>query len=488
MRFFASLRMTNQMLVRSYIIFIFFTLTIAMNAQTIYPDINKEINEGNFTKAGVMIKGILAGDDLSLDEMNDLNFQIDKMQRINLDFDRTYEDIFTRLKIYYPTVDQKMIEMWEADRSLEMKVIDGKKMYFHNATPNLFRKNLTAKKRKNEVDGITVDPLKEFLKLHIPSSVKESKTSGSIFINPVKMQITYTLTVDSNAVPDGEIIRCWLPYPREDFKRQINVKLISVNADEYVIADNSHPQRTLYLEKQSQKDKPTEFKMQLEYTSSSEFHNIDPRNIKPYDQNSELYREYTSERAPHIVFTDQIKKLSQQIVGNETDIYGKIKKIYTWMNEHIPWASAREYSTIDNISSYCINNLQGDCGIMSLTFMTLARYNGIPCRWQSGWMMHPGQVNLHDWCEIYLNGYGWIPLDQSFGLQESTDPAIKYFYMGGIDSYRMIVNSDYGSPLFPSKFYPRSETTDFQRGEVEWKGGNLYFNKWNYHMDVQYIK
>mgnify|MGYP000308507213 CR=1 FL=1 len=42
--------------------------------------------------------------------------------------------------------------------------------------------------------------------------------------------------------------------------------------------------------------------------------------------------------------------------------------------------------------------------------------------------------------------------------------------MGGIDSWRMIVNSDYSMPLVPEKKYPRSETVDFQRGEVEWEG------------------
>jgi hypothetical protein len=32
----------------------------------------------------------------------------------------------------------------------------------------------------------------------------------------------------------------------------------------------------------------------------------------------------------------------------------------------------------------------------------------------------------------------------------------------------------------------RSEPVDFQRGEVEWRGGNLYFDKWDYHMEVSY--
>ena len=94
-------------------------------------------------------------------------------------------------------------------------------------------------------------------------------------------------------------------------------------------------------------------------------------------------------------------------------------------------------------------------------------------------MMHPGAWNLHDWAEIWADGTGWIPVDQSFGSDE---------YFGNIDSYRMIVNSDFGQALIPAKKYPRSETVDFQRGEVEWDGGNLYFDNWSYDMEIEYLK
>ncbi len=464
-------------------------LFTVLSAQTKYPKINKQIEEGDFTKAETMINDVLAKNDLDNTERYNLKFEIDVMHRIRLDFNKSESDVKEALKKYYPNLDEKMMSAWEKSKSLEMRMIDGKKMFFHNAVPNLFRINKEAKKRKEEVDGAKPDKLQELLKTHLPVSVKDCDASKNGFGNPVTMKIGYTITVDPDAVPAGQVIRCWLPYPREDAPRQTDIKLLSVNSDEYVIADNSHPQRTLYLEKTAEKGKPTVFKMQLEYTSYSEFHNIDPAKVKPYDTNSELYKKYTAERPPHIVFTEKIKKLAKEIVGDATNPYEKVKRIYTWMNDHIPWASAREYSTINDIPSYCLSNMHGDCGIMSLTFMTLARCSGIPCKWQSGWMMHPGSVNLHDWAEIYLNGYGWVPLDQNFGIQKySSDPKVKYYYIGGIDSYRMIVNDDYGQPLFPAKIYPRSETNDFQRGEVEWKGGNLYFDKWDYHMDVQYIK
>ena len=163
----------------------------------------------------------------------------------------------------------------------------------------------------------------------------------------------------------------------------------------------------------------------------------------------------------------------------------KAKHIFKWVNDNFPWASAREYSTIDNIPEYVLANRHGDCGQVTLLFLTLCRISGIPARFESGFMLHPHAENLHDWGELYFEGAGWVPADMSFGIPSyAENEEERYFFLGGIDSWRMVVNSDYGMPLFPEKKFPRSETVDFQRGEVEWDGGNLYFDQWDWHIDV----
>jgi transglutaminase-like putative cysteine protease len=276
-----------------------------------------------------------------------------------------------------------------------------------------------------------------------------------------------------------------MPYPREGHKRQ---ELVSFDSDDTcTISYNSNLQRSVYFEKKAVKDQPTIFKYDLILSNKSVNFNINPNLIEEYDKKSDIYKKYTIERSPHILFTEKVKTLSNKIIGEETNPYIKAKKIFKWISKNIPWAGAREYSTILNISDYCITNMHGDCGIKTILFMTLARYNGIPTKWQSGWMLHPGEVNLHDWCEAYFEGYGWVPVDQSFGLVDSDNEKVKYFYLGGIDQYRFIVNDDYSSQFAPQKEHPRSETVDFQRGEVEWSGSNLYFDKWDYSMELEYL-
>lgn len=469
-------------------IFVLILFMIKMNAQTKFPELNKEIKSGNFTKADSIIDDMLEKNSLSNEEKYELSFQKDKMHRIRLDFSKNEKDIIGELKKYYPDVNEQMLSDWEKDKSLEMKVINGEKRYFNNAVPNLFRVNKEAKKRKEEIDGPPNNSFDNFVDSDITQDVKDSRESGKKLVDPVKIELTYTLTVNKDVVPAGKTIRCWLPYPREGHARQTNIKLLSVNSDQYVIAGNENPQRTLYMEKKTKAGEPTVFQMSLEYTAYAEWFDLDSTKIENYNMNSNLYKEYTAERPPHIVFTDRIKELSDKIIGNEKNPYNKVKLIFKWISDNIPWASAREYSTINNISDYCLKNMHGDCGIKGLLFITLCRYNGIPAKWQSGWMMHPGSVNLHDWTEIYFEGVGWVPADPYMGVRKSDDPKVQYYFTDGIDAYHFIVNDDYAKPLFPAKIYPRSETNDFQRGEVEWEGGNLYFDKWDYNMQVKYEK
>jgi len=95
---------------------------------------------------------------------------------------------------------------------------------------------------------------------------------------------------------------------------------------------------------------------------------------------------------------------------------------------------------------------------------------------------------MHDWCEIYLAPYGWVPVDVTYGIVNSSIDREKWFYLGGIDGFRLVVNCDHRQPLYPEKTHFRSEVVDFQRGEVEWRGGNLYFDQWDWNFQPVELK
>jgi transglutaminase-like putative cysteine protease len=414
-----------------------------------------------------------------------LSSSIDINNRIMADFSLEEPEIEIRLKKELSEYSQKERMIWEKSNWLEYKVIDGKKRYFKRAVPNLKLILQSRQSKQNDSKGFIQDKL-SLLCLELSRKVIAESKSDRKPVFPVKMKVTYRITVNADVVPEGKTVRCWLPWPREVHDRQGNVSLLTTLPENHFIAPDTVEQRSLYMEQPASKGKPLVFEIQFTYQSKAEYFDLSKLAINPYDTASVIFKKFTSEQYPQIVFTNAIKKLSDSIVGSTSNPAEKVRKLYYWINDHIIWTGALEYSIMPFIPGYVLANRRGDCGMQTMLFMAMARFQKIPVKWQSGWMMHPNEVNLHDWCEVYYNGVGWVPLDMSFNLQNSADLHEKEFYISGIDAYRLIVNDAIGSRFIPEKKFPRSEPYDFQRGEVEWEGGNLYFNQWDYQMNVEY--
>ena len=246
------------------------------------------------------------------------------------------------------------------------------------------------------------------------------------------------------------------------------------------------PQRTIYFEQVvDDKGTPPKFVAEYEFTTCAYVPTLDLELVKPYDEESDLFIEFTEQRLPHIAFTPEVKKLVKEVVGDETNPLKKAQLIFTWVSENLPWVSEMEYSTIPSLSKEGLAARCGDCGVQNTTFVTLCRAAGVPARWQSGFGTKPGEEGMHDWAEIYVEPWGWLPADASYGLRKNDDPAVRDFFCGHMDPYRFIVNLDYGRELHPKKTSFRSEPIDFQRGEVEIDGHNLYFDDWEWDLDVK---
>jgi transglutaminase-like putative cysteine protease len=284
----------------------------------------------------------------------------------------------------------------------------------------------------------------------------------------------------------------WLPYPQE-YRQQRDVKLISASPEPKTIAPSAHegnpvtggPQRTVYFEQRIEDPaKPLVFQEVVEYNSYAYYPKLEAARVEALP--SEWGRAYLDERLPHIAFAPEIRKQVKTIVGSETNALVKARKIFRWVSANIPWNSEDEYCTIPSFALKGFHARRGDCGVQNSIFITMCRIAGIPARWQSGYETKPIKDNwgMHDWAEIYITPWGWLPADASYGVKQSPDPRIQDFYCGHQDSYRLIVNLDWGRDLIPPKQSLRSEPADFQRGEVEIDGKNLYYDRWSSNTEV----
>ncbi len=451
----------------------------------VYKYAEELLAQGQITEATEKANEILKANNLSLQEKAKIDSIIEISYRLRKDFTLSDSDVLRKLHKYNPNVTKDDLLKLENSNKIDAILLDGEKKYFKNCVGNLFLLDPAYATLKSKVEGTKIDSLSIFRISNTSAILANDENSGKP-VNPVKITLSYTIKVRADAVPAGDTIRCWMPYPRENNPRQQDIRLLNSDPAKSSLSPTSDLQRSIHFEKIALPGEPTIFHTDIEFRSFAQSFKLVPEMIMPYQKESALYKENTAERPPQIVFNNDIKSLAKYILKGETNPLLQVNKLYTWINDSVTWASAIEYSIMPDIPGFVMDRRHGDCGMQTLLFMTLARSVGIPVKWQSGWMLHPPEVNLHDWAEVWYEGIGWVPVDQSFGLQNSSIPAIRDFYITSIDAYRFIVNDDFSKPLTPAKKYFRSEPYDFQRGEVEWKGGNLYFDKWSWHMEVGY--
>ena len=458
-----------------------FFSAVNVSAAATDAEIRALIASGSYAEAERQLKGMIA--DPSAPITSDAAVQLEIVRRTRSDFPLTEADVLTQIQKSIPDANFSDIARWREAGDLHHKLIDGQIRYFRQAVPNLFRFNDEAKRRRRDPSaGKKFD-----LNAHLERLVALAETSANPELFPVKHIVRYEVSVNEGhpRFKAGAKVRAWLPFPQE-YRQQRDVKLIRSEPAEAIIAPNGVPHRTIYLE-QIVRDETRlpRFFAEFEFVTSAYCPKLDASKAKPYDTTSDLYREYTTERPPHIAFTPEVRRLAREIVGKETNPLEKALLVFRWVSANVPWCSEMEYSIIPNLSEKGLSARRGDCGVQGMVFITLCRAAGVPARWQSGWQTKPGDWNMHDWSEFYVEPWGWLPADASYGVREHADPRVKDFFCGHMDPYRLIVNVDYASQLQPPKTSFRSEPNDFQRGEIEIDGHNLYFDEWDWTIRVE---
>lgn len=436
------------------------------------------VDAGQFAKAESAIATALARTDIDAGTRAALEFERERMRRIRLDFPLDGQALKARLRRDIADLGDAEFADWDVHGLLESLLIDGERRYFQRAPANLFRLSERARARRARPTALADGPM-EHLNAHHREVVDGAVAAHETRAAPRRVRVRQSLSVHADAVPAGETIRAWIPYPRSIAGQQENLHFVGSEPVRHFIAPESALQRTVYLERPALAGKPTVFSIEYEVTVYGRHVRVDEAKVTPTTITPALAPDI-AERLPHVVFSAPMRLFSRQIVGSETNPWRIAQRLFAAVDE-IPWAGAREYSTITNIGEYALHGGHADCGQQTLLLIALLRLNGIPARWQSGMVYSDGAYsNLHDWGQLYIEPYGWMPMDVTFGRLDSPDPVLAGFYLGGLDAYRLAFNDDWSGEFMPQKTFFRSDTVDSQRGEAEWRGGNLYYDQWDY--------
>ncbi len=422
----------------------------------------------------------------------------DLLNRMRREYSLDAREILDKVRESIPDLTPADIERWRVAGELQYRLIDGEVKYFKREPSNLFRFCPEAIERRDKHRDQNAKPQEKSeskwtLQGHLEQIVQAADGAGSPIVFPVKHHMRYAITVRPDQVGgrSGSRIRAWLPFPQV-YRQQQHVRLVSASPEAYRMApvapdpfDGSvTAHRTVYFEHDVRNLKqPVHFAIEFEFLTHAYYPDLDDTRAKAL--RADHMREHLCERPPHIRFSKELRERVERVIGEETNPLAKARLIFDDVATGIRYCAEEEYSTLPGFAEKAMRTGRGDCGVQTMLFITMCRAAGIPARWQSGFQTHPGSWNLHDWAEFYVEPWGWLPADVSYGYTTSEDPRIRNFYFGHQDAYRLIVNMDYGFPLYPTKHSLRSEPADFQRGEVEIDGRNLYFHEWDWDLDLR---
>lgn len=144
-------------------------------------------------------------------------------------------------------------------------------------------------------------------------------------------------------------------------------------------------------------------------------HKIGPLHLIP----AKIRRRYLADGAKYRLRHPAIQKAVKAAVGREKNPYWMARKIYRYVHEKMYYKLAGGW----NVAPRVLARGSGSCSEYSFVFIALCRAAGIPARYVGAVVVRRDAASwddvYHRWVEIYLPGFGWLPVDPSRGDKKS---------------------------------------------------------------------
>ncbi len=276
-----------------------------------------------------------------------------------------------------------------------------------------------------------------------------------------RIRVRQTVKLSDELFTPGMFLRAHLPLPAA-CQQQSDIRIERIFPETASIAPEDAPQRTVCWEVRPQEN--PEFTVEYSYTHTARYQDVYNGKGQPGGYDFDLQEQY-----PHIVFTPFIRSLCKELTEGLEDPLAKARAIYDFITRNMRYTHVPDYFVLDSIAESCARNYNGDCGVFALLFITLCRCAGIPARWQSGLVARPEEAGCHDWAQFYVEPYGWVFADPSFGVSANRlgKEDRRQFVFGNLDPYRMVANRAFQADFTIPKTQWRADPYDNQAGELE---------------------
>jgi transglutaminase-like putative cysteine protease len=167
--------------------------------------------------------------------------------------------------------------------------------------------------------------------------------------------------------------------------------------------------------------------------------------IYPEDVGSEIpadiKKAYLADEIKYDITNPYIRTIVRETVGDETNLYWRARLLYQYLIDHMEYLLAGGWNTAPTV----LARGNGSCSEYSFSYISLCRAAGVPARYVGSLVVRGDDASyddvFHRWCEVYLPGYGWVPVDANAGDREL--PADQAAAFGGIAN-RFLITTEGG--------------------------------------------
>ena len=380
-------------------------------------------------------------------------------QELPGEFPYSKEDAMAIIRKDIPDFTEAEFEELVDQRNIRWIYINGEEHYstrFYDslckAVPEFGKR---ARQQMGGMESVTTDSCTVDLRNVTMAKMKEQ---GEL---TTRIRVRATIKLKDEFFTPGMFLRVHLPVPAACDQQQ-DIRIEKVWPEGGMIAPETASQRTVCWQENLPENQ--EFMVEYSYLHTAKYQDA-------YNGTgiAGTYDFDVQEQEPHIVFSPYIQSLCAELTEGITDPLRKARAFYDFITKNMYYTYMPEYITLESLAENCARNYTGDCGIFALLFLTLCRCAGIPAQWQSGLAVEPDYIGGHDWVRFYVEPYGWIFADASYGVSSmrAENEERRQFYFGNLDPYRLVANSAFQMNFTIPKEQWRADPYDNQRGEME---------------------
>jgi transglutaminase-like putative cysteine protease len=161
-----------------------------------------------------------------------------------------------------------------------------------------------------------------------------------------------------------------------------------------------------------------------------------------------------------------IQEALKAAIGTEKNPYWIARKIYNYIIDHMFYERVGGWNTAPTV----LKRGNGSCSEYSFVYISMCRAAGLPARYVGSVVVRGDDASMddvfHRWVEVYLPGYGWVPVDPSGG--DKTSPRDQADCFGSLSNRFYITTQSGGGSETMGWTYNSNEswTTDPQTNIV----------------------